>query len=86
MTNNPPTITTSASTASTSSSNPSEVVVWKNIKTKGFWHKRMVQAEELTNYNVILNDVKIPWSVNFRCDCHEFTFHFDRISFWFHMS
>jgi hypothetical protein len=37
-----------------------ETILWKNITTKGFWHKRIVQALELTNYNVILNDLKIP--------------------------
>jgi hypothetical protein len=40
----------------------SEVVVWKNITTKGFWHKRIVQALELTNFNVIINDTKMSLS------------------------
>ena len=39
-----------------------ETIVWKNITTKGFWHKRIAQALELTNYNVILNDLRIPLS------------------------
>ncbi len=36
------------------------VMLWKNLTSKGFWHKRIVQALELTNYNVILNNLKNP--------------------------
>jgi hypothetical protein len=33
-----------------------EHIVWKNISTKGFWHRRIVQALELTNLGIIVND------------------------------
>jgi hypothetical protein len=37
-----------------------EVIVWKNITTKGFFKKRIVSVLELTNYNVIINDTRVP--------------------------
>jgi hypothetical protein len=39
-----------------------EVILWKNITTKGFFHKRVVTALELTNFNVIINDTRVPLS------------------------
>lgn len=37
-------------------------ILWKHIKTKEFWHKRIVEAMEITNEAVIYNDTRIPWS------------------------
>ena len=37
-----------------------ERILWKHIKTKGFWHKRIIEAMEVTNEAVIYNDTRIP--------------------------
>ncbi len=36
--------------------------LYKHIKTKGFWHKRVVDAFEVTNEAIICNDKRIPLS------------------------
>jgi hypothetical protein len=42
--------------------NNNEVILWKNVSTKGFFHKRVVLALELTNFSVIINNTRVPLS------------------------